>query len=300
MPSSRADTGWPDLPYESWKDAKTTLHMFTQMIGKLRLARSPAEPEWQHVPLYVTAWGLSSGPMPDGDRSFEASFDLVHHRLDLTTSEGDGASLGLVGRSVAQFYADVLATLAQMGVTITIDPKPQEVPDPIPFPDDRRAAYDPVWVPRFHRAMTSVDQVFERFRAPFKGRHTRVQFFWGTFDLAYFRFSGRPASPVPGAGVISRPAMDAEQFCWGFWPGDERVAEPAFFSYTFPPPPGIEGADATPGAWNPDLGEFILLYETVRQAPAPDEVLTQFLERTYEAAVRSSGWDERNLTTDGA
>ena len=265
--------------------------MFTQVVGKIRLSRSPAEPEWQHVPLYVTTSGLTTGPMPDGNRSFELSFDLLRHRLHVATSDGDSASLGLVDRSVARFYGDVLSILAHMGVSVTINPHPQEIPDPVPFPDDDRAAYDPVWVLRFHRVLTSVDQVLQRFRAPFRGKHTRVQFFWGSFDVAYVRFTGRPASPEPGAGVIRRPAEDAEQYCWGFWPGDHRLPEPAFYSYVFPPPEGIEGTDAAPGAWDPAMGEFILPYETIRRAPAPDDALIDFLEHTYEGAVRFSGWN---------
>src|SRR5205823_5865225 len=169
------------------------------------------------------------GPVPDGDRSFEVAFDLLDHRLNVRSSGGEEVSFGLVGRSVAQFHEDVMEALGHIGVAVTINPKPQEVPDPIPFPEDDRAAYDPVWVPRFHVALTSVERVLQRFRASFRGRHTRVQFFWGTFDLNYVRFSGRPATPAPGAGVISRPSMDAEQFFCGFWPGDERKPEPAFF-----------------------------------------------------------------------
>jgi hypothetical protein len=264
--------------------------MFTQVVGKVRLALAPAEPEWQHVPLYVTAWGLTTGPMPAGDRSVELAFDLVHHQLTVGSGHGDGAVLTLAGRSVAQFYEDVLAALGHLGVTVTINPKPQEVPDPIPFPEDDRAGYDPIWVARFHRLLGSVERVVQGFRAPFTGRHTKIQFFWGTFDIAYTRFSGVPASAPPGAGVIRRPSMDAEQYCCGFWPGDERRSEPAFFTFSFPKPEGLENASVDPGGWDPSMGEFILPYEAVRTARDPGGVLTRFFQQTYDATVQLGRW----------
>jgi len=283
-------TAWPPLPYEAWRESKATLHMFTQVLGKLRLARSPVEPEWQHVPLYVTASGLTTGPVPASDRSFEAAVDLLGHRFTVRTSTGDVVGFGLVGCSVARFYEQVLEALDHVDVRAEINPKPQEVPDPIPFPEDDRAAYDPVWVPRFHVALTSVERVLQRFRASFRGRHTRVQFFWGTFDLNYVRFSGRPATPAPGAGVISRPSMDAEQFFCGFWPGDERKPEPAFFAYAYPHPDGLEDASVEPGAWDPAMGEHILVYEAVRLRDDGEEQLLGFLERAYQSVAQRASW----------
>jgi hypothetical protein len=292
MPSGAGDSAWPALPYDEWRESKATLHMFTQVLGKLRLACSPAEPEWQHVALYVTTSGLTTGPVPAGDRSFEATLDLLHHQFNVTTTDGAAATFGLPGRSVAQFYEDVLEALGHVGVTVTINPKPQEVPDPVPFPDDDRSEYDAVRVSRFHGALTSVERALQRFRAPFRGRHSRVQFFWGTFDLNYVRFSGRPATPTPGAGVISRPAMDAEQYYCGFWPGDERKAEPAFFAYTFPQPEGLDRAEVKPGSWDPSMGEFILPYEAVRGSPDPERSAMTFFERSYEAAAAIGDWPD--------
>ncbi|HMC05253.1 MAG TPA: DUF5996 family protein, partial [Actinomycetota bacterium] len=189
-------------------------------------------------------------------------------------------------------YEQVLEAFGHIGVTIEINPKPQEVPEPIAFPDDDRAAYHPAWVARFHTVLTSVERVTQRFRAPFRGRHSRLQFYWGTFDLNYARFSGRPASAPPGAGVISIPAMDAELYTCGFWPGDDRRTEPSFFAYAFPPPEGLERAPAEPGFWDQSIGEFILPYEAVRLADDPDEHLLAFLEAGFRAAADLGSWPE--------
>jgi hypothetical protein len=285
----RIDEAWPPLPYDAWRDTKATLHMFTQVLGKVRLALAPVEPEWQHAALYVTPSGITTGPVPAA-ASFEAAVDLVGHRFMARSTNGDSVGFALPGRSVAEFYNDVLEGLSRIGVAVELNPDPQEVPDPIPFPQDDRDAYDPASVTRYHRALTSIERVLSRFRAGFMGRHTRVQFFWGSFDLTYTRFSGRPADPPPGAGVIGIPAMDAEQFCCGFWPGDDRSPAPGFFSYAFPRPDGLERAPVRPGAWNDALGEFLLPYEDARLADSPDEAVLAFLRTTYDAASRLGSW----------
>jgi Family of unknown function (DUF5996) len=288
-----ASDAWPDLPYDSWQDTKATLHMYTQVLGKLRLSLAPHEPEWMHVPLYVTASGLTTEPMPYRDRVIQADLDLVNHRCSL--SDGDGTVLGfpLPGRSVAGFYADVLGSLRSMRVDVEINPKPQEVPDPVPFPEDGRRSYDPGWVRRFHHTLTSADQVFTRFRAGFRGRHSRVQFFWGSFDLNYVRFSGRAITPPPGAGLISREAMDAEQYCCGFWPGDHRHPAPAFFSYAYPPPDGIKDAAVRPvgAAWH-EMGEFVLPYDAIRGLPDPAQGVLDFFASTYHATASLARWQQ--------
>jgi hypothetical protein len=294
LPLTRHTGGaWPELPFDSWRDTKTTLHMFTQVLGKLRLGLSPHEPEWMHVPLYVTASGLTTEPMPYRDRVIQADLDLVDHRCSL--HDGDGAMLGfpLPGRSVADFYADVLGALRSLRVEVEINPKPQEVPGAVPFPEDGRSSYDPYWVRRFHHALSSVDKVFTRFRAGFRGRHSRVQFFWGSFDLAYARFSGRAIEPPPGAGVISREAMDAEQFCCGFWPGDHRYARPAFFSYAYPQPDGFTDAAVRPAgaAWH-EMGEFILPYDAIRGLADPARGLLEFLDSSYQATASLARWKQ--------
>jgi hypothetical protein len=286
-----AGGAWPELPYDSWRDSKSTLHMFTQVLGKLRLGLAPHEPEWMHVPLYVTASGLTTEPMPYRDRVIQADLDLIDHRCILR--DGDGTVLGfpLPGRSVAEFYAGVLGGLRSLGAEVEINPKPQEVPDPVPFPEDGRRDYDPQWVRRFHRTLTSVNQVFTRFRAGYRGRHSRVQFFWGSFDLNYVRFSGRAIDPPPGAGVISREGMDAEQFAIGFWPGDHRYPAPAFFSYAYPPPDGIQDTVLRPAgaAWH-EMGEFLLPYDAIRGLDDPAQGLLDFLDCTCQAAVNLAGW----------
>jgi hypothetical protein len=291
--TGHARDAWPDLPYESGRDTKATLHMFTQVLGKLRLSLAPHEPEWMHVPLFVTASGLTTEPMPYRDRVIQADLDLVNHRCSV--SDGDGTVLGfpLPGRSVADFYADVLGSLRSLRIDVEINPKPQEVPDPVPFPEDGRHGYDPEWVRRFHRALTSAGQVFTRFRAGFRGRHSRVQFFWGSFDLNYVRFSGRAITPPPGAGLISREAMDAEQYCCGFWPGDHRYPAPAFFSYAYPFPDGIRDAELRPAgaAWH-EMGEFVLPYDAIRGLPDPAQGVLDFLGSAYHATASLARWQQ--------
>ncbi len=284
---------WPALPYDEWRDTRDTLHMYTQVVGKIRLALSPFEPQWANVPLYLTARGLTTSPVPEGLRTFDAEFDLVDHRLVLRASDGGSEQLRLRPQTVAEFYADVMAALARLDLEVTISPGPSEVPDPIPFAEDRvHDSYDPAQTNRFFHVLSQVDVVLKEHRARFKGKTTPVQFFWGAFDLALFRFSGRPASPPPGADTIMRYGGDAEQICAGFWPGHVGHSAPAFFGYPYPKPDGIETDAIRPdgASWNAELGEFLFPYDAMRTAPDPRRALLEFLESTYDVAAKRMGW----------
>jgi hypothetical protein len=287
------ETVWPPLPYDDWRETRDTLHMYAQVVGKLRLALSPFEPEWANVPLYVTARGLTTSPLPVGLRTFDAELDLIDHVLVLRTSDGRVERRPL-GGPVADFYREVMSALARMHVGASISLLPSEVANPIPFPDDHsHATYEPAHVARFFHVLSMVDVVFKQHRAAFRGRTTPVQFFWGTFDLALVRYSGQPVTPPPGAGVISRFGGDAEEICAGWWPGDERVPFPAFYAYAFPKVVDIEQTTIAPGgaAWSADAGEFILPYDTARANTDPRQAILDFLGTTYAGAAALMGWD---------
>jgi hypothetical protein len=294
-----SDDAWPELPYEAWRATRDTLHMYMQIIGKVRLTLAPMEPQWGQVPLYLTARGLNTSPIPHPAGIFDIDVDLIDHVVSVRTVGGAVERVQLEPRSVADFYAELMKALAAAGVPVTITELPSEVRDPIPFPEDvEHASYEPEFANRFWRVLVSVDAVMKEHRARFRGKTSPVQFFWGTFDLAYSRFSGRPVEPPPGAGVITRLGGDAEQACGGFWPGDARLTEPAFFAYTYPSPAGIEQAEIKPEAayWNAEMGEFLLPYEAVRTASEPRRALLDFLETTYRAGARAAGWDEGQAT----
>jgi hypothetical protein len=288
---------WPSLPYAEWTATRDTLHMYTQVIGKLRLALSPFEPGWANVPLYVTARGLTTSPLPYRSRTFEAHLDLLEHVLRLQTNDGRAEQRPL-GGSVADFYRDVMDALRRMHIDVTISLLPSEVADPIPFPDDRRHdTYEPTHAARFHRVLSTVDMLMKEHRAGFVGRTTPVHFFWGTFDMALTRFSGRPATPQPDAGFIARFGEDAEEICAGWWPGDERFPNPAFYAYAYPPLPDLAERAIEPAgaAWDA-MGEFLLPYDTARSAVDPADAVRAFLRSTYAAAATLGQWDP-SLTT---
>lgn len=285
---------WPELAYEQWRETRDTLHMYTQVVGKLRLALSPFEPEWANVPLYLTARGLTTSPMPTGPHTLDVEFDLIAHLLTMRSSDGEVQSLRL-GGSVADFYQDVMRMLERMRVEAEISAVPQEVPDPIPFPDDRtHRTYHPEHAARFFRVLSIVDAVMKEHHARFRGRTTPVQFFWGSFDLALTRYSGRPAEPRPGAGLIERVGGDAEEICAGWWPGDQRVPYPAFYAYAYPAPEGIESVSIRPdeASWNSTVGEFLLPYDAARAQPDPRRAILDFLESTYSGAAGLLKWDD--------
>jgi hypothetical protein len=293
-----ANEPWPELPWHEWKDTAATLHMWTQIVGKTRLTLSPWQNHWWHVALYVSPRGLTTGTMPYDSGAFDIEFDFVDHRLLFRSSAGASRSLALRPKSVAAFYHEFLETLESMGIHIEIHAKPDEVSDPIPFAEDHQhAAYDPDYAHRFWRILLSCDTVFKRFRSGFIGKSSPVHFFWGSFDLAVSRFSGRPAPERPGADLITREAYSHEVISAGFWPGNGGFNEPAFYSYTVPDPPGLDSAPIRPGAaiYNRDLKEFVLKYEDVRTDRSPEQALLAFFESTYDAGATLSHWDRAAL-----
>ncbi len=301
---SRVDSSqpWPDLPYEAWRDTALTLQLWTQIVGKVRLSLTPWLNHGWHVPLYVTARGLGTSPIPMGEELLEMEFDFIAHRLACRTSRGEERMLSLRPRTVADFHDRLMGLLAELGLDIAINPLPNEVPDPIPFPDDdRHASYDAEAAHRFWRALIQVDRVFKLFRSGFLGKASPVHFFWGSFDLAVTRFSGRPAPLHPG-GVpglpdgVTREAYSHEVSSAGFWPGNHAFPRAAFYAYAYPEPPGFRDRPVTEGArFDPALGEFVLSYDVVRAAPSPDALLLDFLATTYAAAADCAGWDRARL-----
>jgi hypothetical protein len=296
------DDLWPELPYPAWRETALTLQLWTQIVGKIRLSLSPWLNHGWQVPLYVSARGLTTSPIPAGREILEIEFDFIAHRLNMRTSRGEERFLDLKPRSVADFYRETFRLLRELGVTVTIDEKPNEVADPIRFSeDDVHASYDADAAHRFWRALVQVDRVFKLFRSGFLGKVSPVHFFWGSFDLAVTRFSGRTAPLHPG-GVpglpddVTREAYSHEVSSAGFWPGSDAYPQAAFYAYAYPEPPGFRDASVTPGAsFDTTLGEFILNYDEVRKAQDPDAILLDFLNRTYAAAADAAGWDRTSL-----
>jgi Family of unknown function (DUF5996) len=301
-PMDDADAIWPDLTYSAWSETLATLHLWTQIVGKIRLTLTPwLNHSWQ-TPLYVTAHGLGASPIPIGTEIFDIEFDFVDHRLAVRTSLGAEQSLQLQPQSVADFYRAIVDLLGGMGIAVAIKETPNEVPNPIRFPDDRtHAAYDAGAAHRFWRALIQADRIFKLFRTGFLGKASPVHFFWGSFDLAVTRFSGRPAPMHPGGvpglpDAVAREAYSHEVSSAGFWPGNEAFPRAAFYSYAYPEPPGFRDRQTAPGAaFDPTLGEFILPYGTVAQSPDPDALLLEFLSTTYVAAAEAAGWDRAAL-----
>jgi hypothetical protein len=296
-------SAWPELAYHAWKDTYAALHMWFQIVGKIRLARSPWVNHQWHVTLYVTARGLSTSTIPHGARIFQLDFDFIDHRLAILTSDGAVRSIRLEPQPVAAFYGKVMAALDELGVPVRISKKPNEVADAIAFDEDRAPrAYDPEYAGRFWRALVQADRVFKVFRGRFCGKSSPVHFFWGAADLAVSRFSGRTAPAHPGGlpnmpDRLVREAYSHECSSCGFWAGGERYPQPMFFSYAYPEPRGFK--DALPG-YEAALGEYVLPYDAVRTASSPDEKLLDFLQSTYEAAASLGGWDRRALEMDSA
>ena len=289
---------WPSLPLDSWKDTCATLHMWTQIVGKVRLGLTPLVNHWWNVPLYVTVRGLSTSRIPYGERSFELWFNFLRHQLVLETSEGVVKTLPLVARSVADFYQEFGNLLRSAGIGVKIWHMPVEIPNPIAFDQDHvHASYDPKPVERFWRILLSVDSVFRQFRSGFIGKSSPVHFFWGSFDLAVSRFSGRRAPQRPGADFVTQEAYSHEVSSVGFWPGSGEIEDAAFYSYTVPAPAGIKDAPTRPPAafYHQKLGEFILMYEEVRKAKSPSATLLDFCQSTYEAGANLGKWDRAVL-----
>ena len=289
---------WPALPLDSWKDTYATLHMWTQIVGKVRLRLTPLVNHWWNVPLYVSARGLTTSRIPYGQRAFELRFDFIAHELVLETTDGMRKTLRLAPRPVADFYEEFMAMLRSAGIEVKIWRMPVEIANPIPFDQDREhQTYDPAAVEKFWRILLSVDAVFGQFRARFIGKNSPVHFFWGSFDLAVSRFSGRRAPERAGADPITREAYSHEVSSVGFWPGGGDVKGAAFYSYLSPEPPGFKEANVRPGAaYNEkQIGEFLLMYEDVRKAESPTTALLEFCQSTYEAGANLGKWDRDAL-----
>ncbi len=287
---------WPSLPLNEWQDTYRTLHMWTQIVGKIRMALSPPLNHWWHVALYVNSRGLTTGPIPYPPGVFEIQLNFQKHAVEISTSEGAGASRPLQPESVASFYAGISESLTSLGIAVSINLKPQEVSNPVPFDRDlANCSYDAEYAHRFWRILVSTAKVIQQFRAKFIGKCSPVHFFWGSCDLACTRFSGRLAPAR--RGVISGPAYSHEVCSAGFWPGGGTVDGPAFYSYTVPQPAGIAQAQVRPGAavWNAQLSEFILMYDDLRRASSPEDALYEFLDSTYDAGARLAKWDRAAL-----
>lgn len=292
------DVTWPSLTYADWEATRDTLHMWTQIVGKTRLALTPLQNHWWNVPLYVTPRGLTTSPVPEGGHQiFEAEFDFHSHRLLLRSSEGRGARMELRPRSVADFFREYRARLRELGVEVKIWPVPVEFDDPTPFPEDHKhASYDAKAVERFHQVLINSQLLLKSFQTGFLGKTSPVHFFWGSFDLALTRFSGRRAPPRPGADSITQEAYSHEVISGGFWPGDRRFPHAAYYTYAAPSPPGLETEPLPPpGLWSPTLGQFVLKYDDVRSAPSPDAEISGFLRAAYDAAARRANWDRAAL-----
>jgi hypothetical protein len=300
--SMRSATVWPDLPYAPWRDTVVTLQLWTQIVGKVRLALTPWLNHGWQVPLYVTARGLGTSPIPAGNEIFELEFDFIDHRLVARSSRGESRTMPLEPQTVADFHRRVIDLLRTVNVTVTISELPNEVANPIRFSQDHiHSAYDAAAAHRFWRALVQIDRVFKRFRTGFLGKASPVHFFWGSFDLAVTRFSGRTAPLHPGGvpglpDTVTREAYSHEVSSAGFWPGNEAFPQAAFYSYAYPEPAGLHNQPVTQGAsFDTKLREFIFPYDEVRGAAEPDVLLLDFLSTTYVAAAETGGWDRAAL-----
>jgi Family of unknown function (DUF5996) len=294
---------WPELQYADWKETCATLHMWTQIIGKIRLTLTPWINHSWHVTLYLTSRGLTTSPIPHGTDTFEIRFDFVDHELRVLKSDGASRVLKLQPQSVAKFYEQIMRALNELGLPVKIDVLPNEIPDPIPFDkDEKHRSYDSEYANRFWRALVQADRVFKEFRSHFCGKCSPVHFFWGSFDLAVTRFSGRPAPRHPGGiphlpDAVTREAYSQEVSSLGFWPGAEAMPEAIFYSYAYPEPKGFSQAQVKPPAagYNSQFKEFILPYDAVRTATSPDDALLEFAQSAYDAASKLGEWDRAAL-----
>jgi hypothetical protein len=299
---SRQAEAWPELPLQAWRETHDTLHMWTQIVGKVRLALTPLVNHWWNTTLYVTPRGLATGPMPYGDRYVGITFDFIEHDLVIDSSDGRRKVIPLIAQSVAEFYRELMTSLEAIDAPVRIWPKPVEVTEVIPFDEDRKhAAYDPEYAHRLWRILLSTDQVFQAFRGRFIGKCSPVHFFWGSFDLAVTRFSGRRAPERPGADKFTREAYSHECISHGFWPGGSwfgnEVTSPIFYAYGAPEPPGMRDERIRPDAAHYDerMSEFVLPYDDVRRSASPRDALLDFCQSTYKAAANHAGWNRKAL-----
>ena len=295
-PSALTQQDWPSLPLEEWEDTYHTLHMWVQIVGKIRLSLMPLQNHWWNVALYLNARGLTTSPMPYQGRAFEIQFDFIDHRLELRTSEGQKRGFALAPKSVAAFYRELFSLLQEAGIQVEINPKPQEIANPIPLDQDEiHAAYDAEYVNRLWRILLSIDFVLQEFRARFLGKSSPVHFFWGSFDLACTRFSGRPAPPRKG--IITSEAYSHECSSVGWWPGGGNLKDSAFYAYIAPEPTGYGTQRILPNSafYDNNLHEFLLPYEDVRRTKSPASEILQFAQAAYEAGANLAKWNRAAL-----
>ncbi|MGA8836740.1 MAG: DUF5996 family protein [Candidatus Sulfotelmatobacter sp.] len=289
---------WPELPLDAWQNTYDTLHMWTQIVGKVRLALSPRVNHWWEVALYVNARGLTTSAIPYGDGIFEIQFDFIEHKLVIQTSWGSSKTLALKPQSVADFYAEFMSVLHLLGIEVKIWTMPCEVPNPMRFESDtQHASYDPEYAHRFWQILILCETVFAEFRSRFIGKDSPVHFFWGSFDLCVTRFSGRRAPERVGADPVTREAYSHEVISAGFWPGGGEIKGPAFYAYAAPEPAGFAEQSVQPAAafYHPQLHEFLLMYDDVRRSASPREALLRFLQSSYEAASDLAHWNRKEL-----
>jgi hypothetical protein len=294
---------WPELNYPDWKDTCATLHMWTQIVGKIRLRLTPWMNHSWHVTLYLTSRGLTTSPIPHGIDTFEIRFDFIDHELRMLKSDGGSRVLKLQPQSVAKFYKEVMRALDELNLPVKIDILPNEIADPIPFDkDEKHRSYDPEYANRFWRVLAQADRVFKQFRSRFCGKCSPVHFFWGSFDLAVTRFSGRQAPPHPGGiphlpDAITREAYSQEVSSLGFWAGNDAIPQAIFYSYAYPEPKGFSEAKVKPEAatYNSQVKEFVLPYDAVRTAKSPADALLEFAQSAYDAASTLGEWDREAL-----
>lgn len=300
MSENLIDEKYPSLPLTEWQETNDTVHMWTQIVGKIRLVQTPLTNQWWNVPLYVSPRGLSTSAVPYEDKSFSIDFDFLSHRLIVQTSFNDGFSFDLEPMTVADFYEKLFGKLKETGIEVEIKAVPDELEKPIPFAEDREhKSYDKAAVEKFFRALSNIDRVFKEFRSRFIGKCSPVHFFWGSFDLAVTRFCGRNAPPRENADRITRIAYDQEVISHGFWTGN-GLGEPAFYAYATPEPEGFKEAKVKPDAafYSKDFSEFLLKYEDVRTSENPDQMILDFLQTTYEAGANLAEWNRANLEAD--
>jgi hypothetical protein len=295
---------WPALPYAEWKDTYATLHMWTQVVGKIRLALGPNINHFWGTTLYVTSRGLTTSPIPYAKGAFEIQFDFVAHALEITTSVGESRTFRLIPRTVAAFYAELMSALRSLGIDVKVWPMPVEVPRPVRFNlDEGHASYDSEYAHRFWQILVSVDKVFWEFRSRFIGKVSPVHFFWGSFDLAVTRFSGRRAPERPGADPVTREAYSHEVISVGFWPGDgEIIKDAAFYAYAAPEPGGFKDYRVLPekAFYSKEKNEYFLMYDDLRSSADPAQALLDFCQSTYEAGAIAGNWDRANLERPSA
>jgi Family of unknown function (DUF5996) len=297
---NKPEQDWPALPLGEWESTYKTLHLWTQVVGKIRMELSPFQNHWWHVPLYVSTRGLRTSPVPYRGRAFEIEFDFVHHELEIRTSDGFERISPLAPKSVAVFWKEVFSTLHEAGIDAQINPKSQEMPEPVDLDrDETDRSYDPEYANRFWRILKSTEIVFQEFRGRYNGKVSPVHFFWGSFDLACTRFSGRSCPPRKGA--ISSEAYSSECSSVGWWPGSGEVAGPAFYAYNAPAPAGYEDQKVGPAGafYHKSFREYILMYDDVRRASSPRDAILEFAQSTYEAGANLGKWDRAALERAG-